>query len=261
MLQHHAIYCSCRLCKHRELSGRVVPDKILIISLKPQQTGRNLLPYLGRGAERRVVVVVEPLVTQNIPGAQPLFGVFHQQTFDEILGLRRDVSPLLGVKLELSLLNVGEEVHLAVVTLTPGRPGAVPATRPTEGRVAGQQDVHHHPEAPEVAPLVVLEVLLRVLDEGLHNLRGHELSAAHRGEEQGRGVGAAAGVELDSRPEVEVAELDRGEPVPVHAQHVLGFEVSVCNPFGVKKLQSGSNVTDDVSCLLLSEELPDNTKT
>ena len=115
------------------------------------------------------------------------------------------MTPLLGVELELALLDVGEEVHLTVVTLPPGRPGAVLATRPTEGRVAGQKDVHHHPEAPQVTPLVILEVLLRVLDEGLHDLRSHELGAANRGQKKRRGVGAAAGVELDPGAEVEVA--------------------------------------------------------
>ena len=170
------------------------------------------------------------------------------------------MAPLLGVKLELALLDVGEEVHLTVVTLTPGRPGAVLATRPTEGRVAGQKDVHHHPEAPQVAPLVILEVLLRVLDEGLHDLGSHELGAANRGQEKRRGVGAAAGVELDPGAEVEVTQLDRGEPVPVHAQHVLGLEITMRDPLGVKKLESIGHVTDDVGGLLLSEELPDDKK-
>lgn len=170
------------------------------------------------------------------------------------------MSPLLGVKLKLSLLDVGEEVHLTVVTLAAGRPGTVLATRPTEGRVAGQKDVHHHPEAPKVTPLVILEVFLRVLDEGLHDLRSHKLGAAHRGQEQRRSVGAAAGVELDPGSEVEIAKLDRGEPVLVHAQNVLGLEISMGDTLGVEKLESIGHITDDVGRLLLSKELPGDTK-
>ena len=87
-------------------------------------------------------------MVQHISGTQPLLGIFNQQLLDEILGLRRDVGPLFGVELELSHLNVGEQVHLALVALTTLGPGALLATRPTEGRVARQQDVHHHTEAP-----------------------------------------------------------------------------------------------------------------
>ena len=60
-----------------------------------------------------------------------------------------------------------------------------------EGRVSAEEYVHSNAQAPEVAPLVVVEVLLGVLDEGLHNLRSHELCAAHRGVEEGRGVRAS----------------------------------------------------------------------
>ena len=67
-------------------------------------------------------------------------------------------------------------------------------------------------------------------------------------------------MELDPGAEVEVAKLDRGEPVPVHAQHVLGLEISMRDPLGVEKLESIGHVTDDVGRLLLSEELPDDTK-
>ena len=36
----------------------------------------------------------------------------------------------------------------------------VPAAGPGEGRVAAEEDVGHHPEAPEVVPPVVHQVLL-----------------------------------------------------------------------------------------------------
>ena len=67
-------------------------------------------------------------------------------------------------------------------------------------------------------------------------------------------------MELDAGAQVEVAQLDRGEPVPVHAQHVLGLEISMRDPLGVEELESIGHVTDDVGRLLLSEELPDNKK-
>lgn len=70
MLQHNTIHCPCRLGKQRKLSGRV------------------FLSYLGRSAERHVVVVVEPLVTEDISGAEPPLGTLHQKPLDEILGLR-----------------------------------------------------------------------------------------------------------------------------------------------------------------------------
>ena len=60
-----------------------------------------------------------------------------------------------------------------------------------EGRISAEENVHSNAQAPEVAPLVVVEVLLGVLDEGLHNLRSHKLCAAHRGVEKGRGIRAS----------------------------------------------------------------------
>ena len=51
-----------------------------------------------------------------------------------------------------------------------------------------EEDVGHHPKAPQVAPLVVRQVLLAVLDEGLHYLWGHELGAPHRGQQHRRGL-------------------------------------------------------------------------
>ena len=55
-------------------------------------------------------------------------------------------------------------------------------------RVAADEDVGHQPEALEVTPLVVHQVLLAVLYEGLHHLRGHELGAPLWGQQHGRGL-------------------------------------------------------------------------
>ena len=67
-------------------------------------------------------------------------------------------------------------------------------------------------------------------------------------------------MEPRSGAQVKVAELDRGEPVPVHAQHVLGLEITMSDSLGVEKLESTCHITDDVGRLLLREELPDDTK-
>ena len=238
VLQHHAVHRRRGLGEQRQLPRRV------------------LLPDGGGRAELRRVVVAQPLVAHHVPRTQPLLGIFHEQPFDEILGLRGHAAPLLGVELEVSVLDVGEEVELALVALAARRPAAVPAAGAAEGRVAGQQDVEHHAEAPQVAPLVVREVLLRVLDEGLHDFGRHELRAAHGRQQQRRGVGAAARVELDPGAEVEVAELDRGERVPVHAENVLRLEVSVGDPLGVEEGEGGGDVPDDAGGLLLGEVFP-----
>ena len=67
-------------------------------------------------------------------------------------------------------------------------------------------------------------------------------------------------MELDTGSEVEIAKLDRGEPVLVHAQNVLGLEISMGDTLGVEKLESIGHITDDVGRLLLSKELPGDTK-
>ena len=80
--------------------------------------------------------------------------------------------------MEPSSLNVVKQVELAILTISALRPAAVLSTGATEGRVATQQDVHRDAQRPQVAPFIVLEVLISVLYEGLHDLRGHELSRA-----------------------------------------------------------------------------------
>ena len=199
-------------------------------------------------------------MTKNISGAESLLGILHQQTLDEILGLGGDVRPVLVRELKLPLLDVFEQLQLTIITLAAVRPGTFSVTPPTEGRIARQKDVHHHPQAPEVAPLVIIEVILRVLNEGLHYLRGHELCAAHRGHQERRGLRAASGVEPRSGAQVKVTELDRSEPISVHTQHVLWLEITMSDSLGVEKLKSAGHVADDVGSLLLREELPDDTK-
>ena len=65
-------------------------------------------------------------------------------------------------------------------------------------------------------------------------------------------------MELNPRAEVKVAQLDRGEPVAVHAKHILGLEVPVRNPFRVEELKSRGNIRNDPCRLLLREKLPEN---
>jgi len=157
---------------------------------------------------------------------------------DEILGQRRNVSPLPLVELVLAVLDVIEEVELAEVAGAALGPTARVTAVTGEGRVPAQQDVHHHPQAPQVTPLVVLEVVLGVIDESLDDLRSHELGAADRSTEQRRRVGAASRVELDAGPEVKVTELHRSKSVIVHTKHILGLQIPVRDSFGVEELQS-----------------------
>jgi len=103
-------------------------------------------------------------------------------------------------------LNVVKQVELAVLTVSSLRPATVLPAGATEGRVATQEDVHCDAQGPEVAPFIVLEILVSVLDEGLHNLRGHELSRADWSVEQRSCVGAATRVELDAGPEVKITQ-------------------------------------------------------
>jgi len=54
-------------------------------------------------------------VAQHVTSTEPLLGVLHQELLDQILGLGGDISPFLGMEFKLALLNVVEEVYLAVV--------------------------------------------------------------------------------------------------------------------------------------------------
>ena len=74
-------------------------------------------------------------------------------------------------------LDVVKQSPLTLLAAASLVPAAHLAAGSGEGRVAAEEDVGHHPEAPEVAPLVVHQVLLAVLDEGLHHLWGHKLGA------------------------------------------------------------------------------------
>ena len=174
VLQHHSVHHTHRLAGQRQLLGRVVPGETLLESWRPFIT-INLLSYLGRSHQSGLVVVVQPLVVQHVSGTQPLLSVLHQQFSDEILGWSGHCAPLLGVELELALLDVVEEVELAEVAGPARSPGALVATGATEGRVAAEQDVHHDAQTPEVTSLVVLEIFLGVFYEGFHDLGCHEL--------------------------------------------------------------------------------------
>ena len=56
--------------------------------------------------------------------------------------------------------------------------------------------------------LVIFEVILRVVNEGLHDLRCHKLCTSNRCEQQRRCIGTSTRVELDPRTQVKVAQLD-----------------------------------------------------
>merc|ERR1712064_50951 len=84
----------------------------------------------------------------NTSFALNLFCIFDEESLDEILGLIGHPSPFSLVKLEPTLLNVCEEIHLALVTLATLRPTTLLATKAGERWVSRQQDVHHHTKTP-----------------------------------------------------------------------------------------------------------------
>ena len=54
-------------------------------------------------------------------------------------------------------------------------PSALCSTVAAKWWIAAQEDVHDDAQAPQITPLVVDQIPLGVIHEGLNNLRGHEL--------------------------------------------------------------------------------------
>ena len=186
----------------------------------------------GQGRAQRAVGALlgggargDPGVGEDALGAEALVRLLDEQPADEVLGLAGDAVPLGLGELVLAPLDAGEEHVLAGAAVLAALPAAVGAAVAGEGRVAAEQDVHDDAEAPEVAALVVV---VGLADERLDDLRGHELGAAHRGQQLGRRDGRGDRVvELDARAQVEVADLYRRQLVRVHAEDVLRLEVPV----------------------------------
>ena len=76
----------------------------------------------------------------------------------------------------MTVLDGVEEELLAGIARLTLIPTALTATIARERGVAAQQDVHDDPQGPQVAPLVVGQVTLGVVHEGLDDLGSHEFS-------------------------------------------------------------------------------------
>lgn len=69
---------------------------------------------------------------------------------------------------------------------------------------------------------------------------------------RGRLIGDA-GRELDARPQIEVADLDRKQLDRIDAQNILWLQVAMCNALLVQEIQTGRNLFDDLRRLVLRE--------
>ena len=161
------------------------------------------------------------------------------------------------MEFKFALLNVVEEVDLAKITGSSLSPAALFATRPTKGRVATEQDVHHHSKTPQVTPLVILEVILRILNKSLNNLWSHKLCASNWCKEQWSGVGTTTRVELDAGAKIKVAEFDWRKTIIVDTENIFGLEVSMSNTLGVEKFKGRGHISDYISRFLLGEIFPE----
>ena len=138
----------------------------------------------------------------HLGGADPPLGVPHQQPRDQVLGLGGDVAPLGLREHELSILvkdienltaashcqgpylDAVEEAALTLVAESSLVPAAALAAGAGEGRVPAKENVDHHPKALEVAPLIVNQILIAVLDdttsEVMYFQDGSQIKAACR---------------------------------------------------------------------------------
>ena len=194
---------------------------------------------------------------ENIFSTDPVLSCLHQQLGNQIFCLGRDLSPVLLRELKLSLLDVVEKVQLTKLTISPLGPTTLFPTGPTKGRVATEQDVHHHSKTPQVTPLVILEVILSILNKSLNNLWSHKLCASNWCKEQWSGVGTTTRVELDAGAKIKVAEFDWRKTIIVDTENIFGLEVSMSNTLGVEKFKGRGHIRDYISRFLLGEIFPE----
>ena len=93
-------------------------------------------------------MVMPALLTEDLERREAVLGVDVEHLPDEILGSRRDMRPWLAGEVKLAAEDGGED---AVLILRP------------EGRHAGEEDVEHDADAPDVGlwPVPPLEHLRR----------------------------------------------------------------------------------------------------
>jgi hypothetical protein len=92
----------------------------------------------------------DPLVSQGLIGIHSVRGTHRQKRTNEILGVRRYLSPVLFVEFVLSLADFSKELALVLFN---------------KGRVATQQDVHNDSQTPHVR--------LHIVRRAFQNFGGH----------------------------------------------------------------------------------------
>mmetsp|Transcript_23126 Transcript_23126/g.39642 ORF Transcript_23126/g.39642 Transcript_23126/m.39642 type:complete len:297 (-) Transcript_23126:525-1415(-) len=152
--------------------GELIGDDVQRVPLELVHAHELLQPvaHEGRDADRRaqgrvVVHLLEPGVRQRLLRRGPVLRALGQQLLDQVLGLLRDRVPLGAGEVELRALHAAEDLRVVV---------------PVEGRVPAQQDVHDHPDRPQVTCFgVVPSQHLRSNIVGCTNSRCHDPLFAH----------------------------------------------------------------------------------
>lgn len=185
---------------------------------------------------------INPRMFQNTIGAEPLMCFLDEQASNQIFRVLGDASPLLIGKLVSALLNTGEQQFLTGLTIFPSAPTAVSAAVAVKGRIAAEQNIHDDTKAPEIATFVVI---IGLADECLDYFRRHKLGAAHWRQKLRRCHRTRQRVELDTWSKIKVAYLDWRQLVRIHAQEVLGLEISMSDPWIRIQKKTWINILSD----------------
>jgi hypothetical protein len=196
-----------------------------------------------------------PRVLQHLRRVQTQSGVLLQQVADEVLGIVRHVGPVLIVELHLALSDGVEEQLLTHRAVLPLFPAAVGAAASAKRHIAAEKDVHNDTQRPQITLFVIAKVLLFVIiiihEKRVHNLGGHVLDAADRGEQS-----RCAHVNIDPAAQVKVAQLDGAGRVVVHAEDVVRLHIAMGNALLVQMLKRLGEAFDNGAGLGLSEADP-----
>lgn len=181
------------------------------------------------GSER---VVAEPWMNESSSCGQALLGINLEQRANERLGGICDVVPHLVVEVVATVDYVVDDVGVDLALLV------------AKGRISGEEDKNHDSAAPHVArePVwISIFVLLVVREYGREpSLSSSSELVVEKPEDFGCDVELSSrSVSDDSRildddSGAKVGELE-GFGVVLDQKEVLGFDISVQNPLGVKR--------------------------
>lgn len=134
---------------------------------------------------------------QHLCCSWPLGGVEGEHQRDALLGVRRDVLPVLGGEGEDAFLHHSQDVGITV---------------PIERRIAAEQNVANHPTAPNITLLIVTT---------LQHLRCDVVRGA------GLGLHLLSGRHLVILGQAKVDHFDGRIWIPVLEQEILWFDVTM----------------------------------